>query len=91
MSELDNVTPTKITLTTKQYQKINRAVKALNDVRKELEPQCKLPGGINWYLEDTGNLCLMDGDTHCDGLQAKPRRNGVIEVFYLDNASGGGW
>ncbi|HAS8195733.1 TPA: hypothetical protein I7682_17785 [Vibrio vulnificus] len=91
MPELDTTTPTEIKLTPKQKARIQMAVKALNEVRAELEPQTNLEGGINWYLEDCGNLCLMEGNTHASDYKSSPRHNGVIAVFNLDNASGGGW
>jgi len=78
-----------IELTTKQRGKITRAVKALNDVRQELQDEN--PGiNINWYLEDSDNLNLMGGESHTDDLQ-HPLQENVIELLWLKNASGGGW
>ena len=81
-----------ILLTSKQRNKIKRAIKALNDVRQELQSDnadCE----IQWYLEDNDNLNLMTGESHdesgCnDGAQMRDR---VIDVFYLEYSSGGGW
>ncbi len=84
---------TDIVLTPKQKSKIKRAVKALNDVRKEVEQtnECE-PEGILWYLEDSGNLCLMDGLSHdSDQYGDPPRQHAVIDIFDLDKSSGGGW
>lgn len=77
-----------IILTVKQKGKLSRAVKALNDVRSEI--QLENPDSyINWYLEDSNNLNLMEDDPHDDRLQ--PRRDRVIELFEFEQASGGGW
>ncbi len=84
---------TDIVLTPKQKAKIKRAVKALNDVRKEVEQtnNCE-PEGILWYLEDSENLNLMDGMSHDNSTYGEPsRQDAVIDVFNLDKASGGGW
>lgn len=80
-----------IILTIKQRNKINRAVKALNDVREEL--QCENPdNNINWYLEDSSNLNLMSGDSHDnEGIRSIARQDRVIDTFSLWNSSGGGW
>ncbi len=84
---------TSIVLTPKQRAKIKRAVKALNDVRKEVEQTNKCePEGILWYLEDSENLNLMDGMSHDNGVYGEPsRQHAVIDVFNLDKSSGGGW
>lgn len=80
-----------IELTTKQRSKIKRAVKALNDARKEIELD-NAGSDINWFLEDCGNLNLMNGNTHDLGNNNGSANYGnVIEVFDLDNAGGGGW
>lgn len=77
-----------IELTNAQRRKIKRAVAALNDVRMEVQQE-NPEHNINWYLEDTSNFNLMEGDSHdCDG---DSRQDRVIENFYLDSASGGGW
>lgn len=77
-----------IILTKSQLRKIKTSVKALNDVRQEL--QSENPNfNINWYLEDSGNFCLMEDETHDDDGNARQDR--VIEIFNLDNSSGGGW
>ena len=79
---------TNITLTAKQRNKIQRAVNALEAVRLEVSEQ---NDGhiINWYLEDTANLCLMDGWPHDDSL--RQLQGMVINVFDLPMASGGAW
>lgn len=77
-----------IQLTTKQASKVERAIKALNDVRREVE-KANQGCDINWYLEDTANLHLMSGLSHDD--QHKARHDAVIASFTLDEASGGGW
>jgi hypothetical protein len=82
-----------ITLTTKQRSKIKRAIKALNDVRQELQNEngdCE----VQWYLEESGNLNLMSGDSHvfsnCD-VDEDSRQDRVIELFEFENATGGAW
>ena len=80
-----------IELTTKQRAKIKRSIKALNDVRKEIELN-NVGSDINWFLEDCGNLNLMNGNTHDLGSNhGGANFEGVIEVFDLDSAGGGGW
>jgi len=76
-----------ITLSAKQKAKINRALKSLESVRSEVE-QANPGADINWYLEDTANLHLMDGDSHTD---QGANQTGVIERFEMSYASGGGW
>jgi len=77
-----------IELTAKQHNKIKRAVKALNDVRAEVQQE-NPDNDINWYLEDTANFNLMSGLTHDDQYNALP--NNIIEVYDLHEASGGAW
>lgn len=79
-----------ITLTTKQKRKIKRAIEALNDVRVELQQE-NPDNYINWYLEDCGNLILMAEETHNDDLNQSANYDAAIEVFHLEQASGGGW
>ncbi|WP_421193853.1 hypothetical protein [Aeromonas jandaei] len=77
-----------VELTPAQKRKIKRAVAALNDVRQELQQE-NPDYNINWYLEDTGNLNLMEADSH--DRDGSARYDKVIEIFGLDNSSGGGW
>ena len=83
---------TQIALTKKQRNKINRALNALEEVRAEVSEFWaeEKVGGINWYLEDNGNLCLMDGDSH-GGINWSPRQDYAIDTFTFNQASGGGW
>lgn len=78
-----------IELTTNQRKKITRACKALDDVRKELQKEHP-EAYINWYLEDSANMNLMDDESH-DTLTGKAMPDRVIELFYIPHASGGGW
>ena len=78
---------TKIHLTTKQKNKINRALKALEEVRSDVASTSD--NFINWYLEDTANLHLMDGDSHDDKGSALQGMS--IDCFFMNAASGGGW
>ena len=76
-----------IKLTAAQKRKINTVMNSLNKVRAEL--QMDNPDYyINWYLEDCGNLNLLENDSH-DGST----HNGevIIDTFNLDHSSGGGW
>lgn len=77
----------KIYLTTKQTAKIKRALKALEDVRQEVASETG--GDIQWYLEDCGNLCLMNGNSHDENQN--PRQDAIIEIFNMKSASGGAW
>lgn len=77
-----------IILTKSQLRKIKTAVKALNDIRQEVQDE-NPDFDINWYLEDCGNFCLMEDDTH--DKDGTARQDRVIDVFNLDNSSGGGW
>jgi hypothetical protein len=77
-----------VELTTKQRNKIKRAIKALNDVRREIQeqnPDCDM----NWYLEDAGNFHLLDSESHDENCCAN--RDGVVDSFNLYNSGGGGW
>ena len=76
-----------ILLTSKQRNKIKRAVKALNDVRRELEQE-NPENVISWYHE-SGNLNLIDGETHKPNGDAN--QDSVIDLFTLDRSDGGGW
>lgn len=77
-----------IELTPAQKRKLKRAVATLNDVRRELQQEHP-ERDINWYLEDTGNLNLMEDESH--DRDGDPQRDKVIEQFSLDNSGGGGW
>lgn len=78
----------KVKITAKQKAKIEKAVKALNDVREEI--QSKHPDNdINWYLEDCGNFNLMEDQPHDDNGNARQDR--VILHCDLEDSSGGGW
>lgn len=78
----------KVRITAKQKCKIEKAVRALNDTRKEV--QSKNPDNdINWYLEDCGNLLLMEDDPHDNN--GKSRQDRVILYSDLEQSSGGGW
>jgi len=78
-----------IELTIKQSRKIARACKALDDVRKEVKKE-NPDFYINWYLEDCGNMYLMEDESH-DGMTGRARHDRVIELFSIPNSSGGGW
>ncbi len=80
-----------IKLTPAQKRKINSAVKALNKVRSDLQRE-NPEYYINWYLEDCGNLNLLEGDSHdlADTYGAASQNN-IIETFDLDHSGGGGW
>ncbi len=80
---------TELTLTPKQRNKIKRALKALEEVRKEVDTQCVVDGCVNWYVEDNDNFCLIEGHTHDDN--DCPNKGMVIEHFILPQSSGGGW
>ena len=81
-------TITVIALTTGQRNKIQRAVNALEAVRQEISEQ-NAGHYINWYLEDSDNLNLMDGDSHDE--RSNPQREMVIAHFDLPRSGGGGW
>ena len=79
-----------IELTSKQYNKASRAVKALNDVRKEVERENETDdNGITWYLASGGSLHLLNGLSHDKNEQKRPDR--IIDTFYIDNADNGDW
>jgi ferric iron reductase protein FhuF len=78
-----------IELTSKHFNKIQRALKSLNDVRKEIQMQNQ-GCDINWFLEDSNNLNLMDGDSHSE-QRGEALYENVIYCFTLNNSSGGGW
>lgn len=77
-----------VTLTKSQKAVITRAINLLNKVRQEI--QLENPDyDINWYLEDCGNLCLLENPSHDD--TQKPRQDRVIEDRHLVESSGGAW
>ena len=78
-----------IELTNKQDSKIKRAVKALNEVRAELQKD-NPDNNINWYLEAGDNFNLMEDESH-DECMSTARHDRVIKEYQLKNASGGGW
>jgi hypothetical protein len=87
--EIKDRTMADIELTTKQHNKIKRAVRALNDVRNELQKDN--PNYLmQWYLEDGNNLNLMEGESH-EGVAGVPQYDRVIDTYELKSASGGGW
>ena len=80
-----------IELTPAQKKKITSAIKALNKVKNEL--QAANPDYyINWYLEDGGNLNLLEGDSHdLEDTYGAAAQTNVIETFDLEDSGGGGW
>ena len=78
---------TQIVLTTKQRNKVNRALKALEEVRAEVDLEAE--NRVAWYLEDCGNLNLMDGDSHNE--HGDGNHGMVIYTFDLPYSGGGGW
>ena len=81
---------TEVELTSKQQAKIKRAIKALNDVRKEIELENK-ESDIGWYLEGSGSLHLTNGETHDWKNEAEPLQESILASFELDKSGGGGW
>lgn len=80
-----------LTLTKAQLKKIKAAIKSLNDVRQELQDE-NPDFDINWYLEDSNNLNLMECNSHNMGSwRGEPMQGGIMHTFYLHKSSGGGW
>lgn len=80
-----------IKLTAAQKRKINTAVNSLNKVRAELQKD-NPDYYINWYLEDCGNLNLLENNSHdLADTYGAANQEVVIETFDLDHSSGGGW
>ena len=80
-----------LTLTKAQLKKIKAAIKSLNDVRQELQDE-NPDFNINWYLEDSNNLNLMECSSHNMELwKGEAMQDGIIKCFILNNSSGGGW
>ncbi len=79
-----------IELTLAQKRKINSAVRALNKVRSDLQRE-NPEYYINWYLEDCGNLNLLEGDSHNVEDLGFTVKDNIIEAFDLEDSSGGGW
>lgn len=77
-------------ITAAQDKKIRKAVKDLNDVLAEIQKTVPL---ANWYLEDTANLNLIDGESHDESCRSRrnSRQHAVIETYTLNDASGGAW
>lgn len=85
MSELQ----TELYLSTKQRNKVRRALKALEEVRVEVQELSQLE--INWYLEDSSNLNLMEGETHDTTFRGAANIGMIIGGFEFPHSSGGGW
>lgn len=80
-----------IELTPAQKRKITSAIKSLNKVREELQRE-NPDYHINWYLEDCGNLHLLEGDSHeLADTYGAAAQDKVIHLFDLEHSSGGGW
>ncbi len=79
-----------IELTPSQKRKITSAVKALNKVREDLQRE-NPDYYINWYLEDCGNLNLLEGDSHDAENYGASQSDNSIEVWDLEHSTGGGW
>lgn len=78
-----------VNLTKNQKSRIQRAIKSLNDVAKELQQENQ-DNDINWYLDDNDNLHLMGHSSH-SGNNSAANYDAVIATFNLERASGGGW
>jgi hypothetical protein len=81
-----------ITLTKAQKDKIKKAIKSLNDIRDELQVQ-NPDKYINWYLEDSNNLNLLENESHKEsgGNGFAADYDTIIDTFNLWHSSGGGW
>ncbi len=79
----------KIELTTKQRSKARRALKALMDIRDEVQ-EANPDNEVFWYYEGDGNFHLMDGPTHL-GMDGIPNFDGIIETIPVIHFDGGGW
>lgn len=79
-----------ITLTTKQKRKIELAIKALNEVRAEIQQE-NPDNYINWYLEDNDNLNLLEDVSHNHDSRGSSNQDAVIATFDLKHSTGGGW
>lgn len=75
-----------VELTIKQYGKLSRAFKAINDVRSEVQ-QSYPNRNIVWY-DTMGSVHLLD-DT-ADGNEGK-NVGDVIDTFYIDYCDCGDW
>ncbi len=80
---------TDLELTTKQSNKIKRALKALEDVRKEVELTSNQH--VMWYFEAEGDVCLMEGGTHTQDVAGSANQGMIIDSFHLPCYDCGGW
>ena len=78
---------TEIILTKKQHSKIQKALVALESVRAEVEEENSV--SVLWYLDGTGNLCLMEGRSHDE--YENPNSGMIIDSFTFAKADGGDW
>lgn len=76
-------------LSKKQKAKISRAIKSLNDVRREFEIDNPDAPSVSWYLEDSENLNFMSDASHDD--KGNANYDAVLGLWNLDGADGGGW
>ena len=74
-------------LTRSQETRIDRAIKALNQVMEEI--QLEYPEA-NYYLEDSCHFNVMSGLTH-DGPYCTPRQDRIMHSAYLQSSGGGAW
>ena len=78
---------TELTLTIKQSNKVKRALKALEEVRGEIDGLSE--NDVIWYFEAEGSIYLMDGDTHDSAESAN--HSMIIGSWSLPNYDCGGW
>jgi hypothetical protein len=80
-----------IELTTKQRNKIKRALKSLESVRDEVAKE-NPDNTISWYISSGGNVHLMDGETHGDyKSNHEALYDNVIDDFCISHEDHGDW
>lgn len=85
-----------VELTNKQYNEIKRAIKSLNDVRKEIQTD-NPDYDISWYVENGGSVHLMSGDSHSHislgdyETITNSNYDNIIDTFTLLRSECGGW
>ena len=73
-------------LTSKQARRLTQLVAGLNELRVDVSAEYP---EAQWYLDGTGNLCLMSDGTY--GGRGHSRQDRILASEKLSCSSGGDW
>lgn len=74
--------------TKKQFSKISRAIKSLNEAMTEIQKEFPK---ANYFLEDCGNFLVLSDESHDDSQYHYANHDVVVHREHLKDSSGGGW